>query len=300
MLALNRFDHFYRHVVRMMCLCLVSVLCIACSTNNPYQQTAYKNKTSLSRSDAQRRSVSVTTKRFNAADICSIFSANPDWYKSALLAKKRWNLPIHVAMAIIRQESRFRHDARPIRKVSGSYIPASSAYGYSQALKGTWKEYQQKTNRPQAKRDRFYDAIDFIGWYVHKTHSMVGIPKWRTHDLYLAYHDGIGGYQQGTHKRKRWLLKVAKRVANFGFRYHKQLQSCRTKLHRQVKQSKPVPVVANTTKTTQVASATSVTQRKTPTVHKRSISAKPSQNQAHTKKKLNGCKQWFGLWQACQ
>jgi len=51
-------------------------------------------------------------------------------------------------MAIIRQESSFQADAQPPRSRILWIIPGprpSSAYGYSQALDGTWDWYRQAT-----------------------------------------------------------------------------------------------------------------------------------------------------------
>ena len=46
-------------------------------------------------------------------------------------------------------------------------VPRSSAYGYAQALEGTWDDYRKDTGRRGADRDDFADSSDFIGWYMH-------------------------------------------------------------------------------------------------------------------------------------
>ena len=51
-------------------------------------------------------------------------------------------------LAFIKTESNFRPTARTQRKYVFGLIPPgriSSAYGYSQALDGTWKEYKKST-----------------------------------------------------------------------------------------------------------------------------------------------------------
>ena len=61
-------------------------------------------------------------------------------------------------MATIYTESSFRHNAKPPRKWYLGFIPgkrASSAYGYSQALDGTWDRYQKETGRWGASRTDF-------------------------------------------------------------------------------------------------------------------------------------------------
>ena len=170
------------------------------------------------------------SKKTNIADICSIFRTMPHWYASAKQAEKRWNVPLHVSMAIIRQESAFKHDARPLRLVSGSYRPASSAFGFSQALDGTWKEYKLRTGSSTASRQSFADSIDFVGWYLNQSYARLNIPKWKTYEHYLAYHEGIGGFERGTYKRKAWLKKVAQKVSKNGIRYSKQLKNCESEI----------------------------------------------------------------------
>jgi len=46
-------------------------------------------------------------------DVCKIFKERYSWYKAAKKTEKRWKIPVYVSMAIIKQESSFRADARP-------------------------------------------------------------------------------------------------------------------------------------------------------------------------------------------
>ena len=78
----------------------------------------------------------------------------------------------------------------------------SGAYGYTQALDGTWRWYQKDQQRFGASRSDFADAIDFIGWYNHKTQRKNGVPLSNTYALYLAYHEGHGGYRRKTYKNR--------------------------------------------------------------------------------------------------
>ena len=57
----------------------------------------------------------------------------------------------------------------------------------------------------------FKNSVDFIGWYLSKARSS-GIQNYEVEKLYLAYHEGYGGYKRGTFKEKDWLLSVAKKV----------------------------------------------------------------------------------------
>jgi len=165
----------------------------------------------------------------NIDNICTIFAQKKSWHKAARRSQQRWNTPIPVMMAIMRHESSFQAKAKPARKRILGFIPGarpSDAYGYPQALKSTWKGYQQATDQRGADRDDFADAIDFIGWYNDQSWRRNGIDKTDTYRLYLAYHEGHGGYSRGSYRNKSWLQNTAKRVAGTSQRYEIQLRSC--------------------------------------------------------------------------
>jgi hypothetical protein len=169
----------------------------------------------------------------NLDDVCDIFDEYYDWYSAAKEVEKKYGIPIGVSMAFIHQESRFVEDARPPREWFLWIFPGSrpsSAYGYTQALNGTWSEYQKNTGQWSADRDDFIDAVDFVGWYNQKTIKRTGIKKHDAYRLYLAYHDGAGGYLQGTYKKKPWLMKVSRKVDRRAKMYNRQLIQCRSTL----------------------------------------------------------------------
>ena len=165
----------------------------------------------------------------NRNDICSIFQQKRGWHDDAKEASQRWGTPIPVMMAILKHESSFRSNAKPPRKKYLGFIPgprASSAYGYPQALDGTWDGYKRDTGHRWADRDDFDDAIDFVGWYTNMSHRKLGISKSSAYHQYLAYHEGQGGYAKGTYKRKRWLMNYAKKVQKTSNQYAAQLKRC--------------------------------------------------------------------------
>ncbi|MEM1111786.1 MAG: transglycosylase SLT domain-containing protein [Pseudomonadota bacterium] len=162
-------------------------------------------------------------------DICSIFEDKKGWYDDALDSQKEWGSPIPVMMAIMHQESRFVAKAKPPRKKIFGFIPGprpSDAYGYSQALGSTWKGYKKSAGRYGADRDDFGDAIDFIGWYNYQSYKRSGIARNDAYRLYLAYHEGQGGYNRGTYRSKDWLLGVARKVDNRAGSYGRRLSTC--------------------------------------------------------------------------
>ncbi|KUJ85387.1 lytic transglycosylase [Ruegeria marisrubri] len=165
----------------------------------------------------------------NLNDACSIAKQRPDYMKAFKATERRWGVPVHVQMATIYQESKYRHDARTPHKYVLGVIPMgrqSSAYGFSQALDGTWEQYQKETGKRRAKRDRIRDASDFVGWYMNKSWEKNGIPPSDTRNQYLAYHEGHAGYARGTYRGKSWLLRVADDVDARAERYRQQLAFC--------------------------------------------------------------------------
>tara|TARA_Y100000588_G_C14014366_1_gene821417 strand:- start:235 stop:846 length:612 start_codon:yes stop_codon:yes gene_type:complete len=166
-------------------------------------------------------------------NICKIFKQYPDWYTDARKVQKKWYVPISVQMAIIHQESRFDGSARPERTKLLWIIPwtrPSTAYGYTQALRGTWEHYKSKHGSNWASRDDFGDGVDFIGWYAHQAYLKAGIPKNDAYKLYLAYHEGIGGYERKTYLQKKWLINVAHKVSRRAQTYQSQLNQCQSSL----------------------------------------------------------------------
>jgi hypothetical protein len=160
---------------------------------------------------------------------CSIVAERPQYYRAMKATERKWGVPVHVQMATIHQESKFIGNARTPHQFALGIIPMgrqSSAYGYSQALDGTWEEYQQAEGGRRARRDRIADATDFMGWYMDQTQRGLGIPKTDATNQYLAYHEGRTGFARGSYNAKPWLVAVASRVGERSNRYRAQLASC--------------------------------------------------------------------------
>ena len=171
----------------------------------------------------------------NTSDLCEIFAEHRDWYDAAANVRDKWGVPIHVPMSMMYQESSFKHNAKPPMRWFLGFIPygrASSAYGYSQAKTVTWDEYVKEADRFWASRDNFDDAIDFMGWYISKSHRLNGVSKWDAYGQYLNYHEGWGGYKRGSYKKKAWLVQTAKKVDARAKNYAAQLNRCEDELKR--------------------------------------------------------------------
>jgi hypothetical protein len=165
----------------------------------------------------------------NLDDACSIVKQRPTYLKAMEKAERKWRVPVPVQMAIIYQESKFIGNNRTPMRYTLGVIPMgrqSSAYGYAQALDGTWKEYQRAEGGRMAERDDIRDATDFMGWYMTQTTEETGVPVHDARNQYLAYHEGRNGYSRGTHNSKAWLLRIADEVGGRAVMYDQQLRLC--------------------------------------------------------------------------
>ena len=169
----------------------------------------------------------------NTSSSCSIFDGKYLWYKHAKKVEDKWGTPIYIQLAIIKMESNFDWLAKPNRQKIFKVIPfkrPSSSFGYSQAVKGTWKQYRNETGNKLASRTSFKDSVDFIGWYTNKTESILKISKQDAFRQYLAYHEGWGAYKN--YKNNQKVIILAKKVKNQSDKYKSQLKKCQKRLNR--------------------------------------------------------------------
>lgn len=162
-------------------------------------------------------------------DLCRIFDEKGGWRKAARKAEKKWGMPIHVGMAFVHRESSYVANAKPPRRRLLGLVPwtrLSSAYGYAQATDEAWADYAKETDRWFIDRDDFADAIDFIGWYNHRSHRRLGIPKTDAYRLYLAYYTGPTGYKKQVWKGSPRIQGYATKVRDQASRYAVQLKRC--------------------------------------------------------------------------
>ncbi|SET00806.1 lytic transglycosylase [Paracoccus homiensis] len=165
----------------------------------------------------------------NLDNACAIVAERPAYLRAMKKTERRWGVPVHVQMAAIHQESKFIGDARTPHQYALGVIPIgrqSSAYGYSQALDGTWEEYVKETGNRRARRDNINDATDFMGWYMDGSSKRLGLSKWDATSQYLAYHEGRAGYARKSYLSKGWLVGVAGKVGQRAKTYRTQLISC--------------------------------------------------------------------------
>ena len=176
---------------------------------------------------------SCSTTVSNVGNSCAIFAQKngifENWRRDAEKASRDYGVPVSVLMATIYVESSFDSHARPPRKRILGFIPgprASSALGYSQALDGTWAEYQARAGQRGASRTDFGDAIYFIAWYHYQSHIRNGIALNDPYNLYLAYHSGHSGYSRGVWKSRPVAKSAAARAQKMTQIYEAQLRRC--------------------------------------------------------------------------
>ena len=167
----------------------------------------------------------------NASNSCSIFEEKYLWYKHAKKAEKKWGTPVYMQLAIIKMESSFDRFAKPPRQKLFKVVPykrPSTSFGYSQAVKGTWKQYKEETGNKFATRSRFKDSVDFIGWYTNKTEKILKVSKNDAFKQYIAYHEGWGNFKN--YKSNKKVINLAKRVEKQSNIYKQQLVECKNSL----------------------------------------------------------------------
>lgn len=178
-----------------------------------------------------------SAKDFDAKNICSIFKAKPSWKRSAFRAEKAWGTKVEAAMSIIFHESSFRSKVRPTKKQRFLFWTydkrEGNALGYAQATKETWRQYKKETNLWFANRTKFYDSINFIGWYNRKSRQITGIKPNDVFSLYIAYYEGWSGFKSRQWRGKK-IVKRAKQVAALAKQYADQLPDCSRQRRREL------------------------------------------------------------------
>jgi hypothetical protein len=163
-----------------------------------------------------------------------VFREKPHWYRDATRAGAHWGTAVPALMAVMLQESSLDGEARPARKWLWGFIPwsrPSTAAGYAQVVDATWRQYEREAGGEQPRdREDFSHAADFVAWYLTELGEILALPSRDLKRLYLAYHEGPGGYRRGSFRHKPRLEAAAARVALRERRYRAQLEGCRDEL----------------------------------------------------------------------
>ena len=69
----------------------------------------------------------------------------------------------------------------------------------------------------------WFETAEYLNVYGHRN-------KEDAKNLYLAYHEGLGGYKRGSYKSQPWLMSYAKKVNDKAWVYHSQLAQCQADL----------------------------------------------------------------------
>lgn len=174
------------------------------------------------------------TRPHSINNVCAVLDQQDgwitNWQRSAKAAERKHGIPMAILLATIRKESGFQSNARPPRTKLLGFIPwkrQSSAYGYAQALDGTWAQYKRERGGFSASRSDFDDAVDFVGWYHGKTVATYGVAPNDAYSLYLAYYSGWSAFGKGTWRSNASLKRTARDTALMAQSYERQMASCR-------------------------------------------------------------------------
>ena len=169
----------------------------------------------------------------NTNNSCAIFEDRYLWYKHTKKVEEKWGIPVYIQLAFIKKESNYNFFARPPRHKLFKVIPykrKSSSFGYSQAIKSSWNLYRKETGNKLALRTSFRSSVDFVGWFLNKSHKILKIPKNDAYKLYLSYYLGWSDYKNYSKDKKA--IIYAKSVKDIASKYRKQLTTCRDQLNR--------------------------------------------------------------------
>ena len=169
---------------------------------------------------------------------CQYFFTHPQRLQIHQSVANKWHISTGTQLAVLLQESNLSAYARADQRHWINRIFSTkkiSAYGYAQAIDRTWGQYQQTQNKQFASRHNYHDATDFIGWYLSTISKQTHIPTTQTEKLYLAYHEGIKGYQKQTYKNKPQLQKISHKVAQQGQAIDQAIDQCQYQLRWKLK-----------------------------------------------------------------
>lgn len=150
-------------------------------------------------------------------DACDILRDRIGWYTAASDVAEKWQVPVPTILAVMYQESRF---------IATAAAKTTTAYGFAQALDGTWERYRTETGAADAERTSFVASADFIGWYMAMTKENIGVPFDDVAGQYLAYHEGHAGYRSMRWKENAALIAASHDVARRAAGYQEQMRAC--------------------------------------------------------------------------
>ena len=92
--------------------------------------------------------------------------------------------------------------------------------------KSDWYKYARKSVKRWGSTIPVMMAIMYNAQSQKRSKIRLNDP----YNLYLAYHEGHGGFNRGTYKKKTWLRNTAQQVSNRAAMYSRQLPQCEDRL----------------------------------------------------------------------
>lgn len=170
----------------------------------------------------------------NPENICAIFREKPDWHDAALKVQKKWGAPVPVPMAMMYQESSFKHDAVPPRYYFLGFIPGPRQFRL-RLRPGQGRDLgrlQERCGRLGFQPRRLRRRAGFHG-LVHEQdpahQRRVQVRRlWPIPELPR----GWTGYRNRSYDRKAWLKTVSQKVQARAQKFAAQYKSCESDLTR--------------------------------------------------------------------
>ena len=178
--------------------------------------TSISGKSDCVNSKVDNISDKPNSTKSKSSGICTLLKQHPAWLQAVQDTEKKWGVPAEVQLAIIKTESNFDANAKNSQ---------STATGFAQVLNKSWEAYLDANNKHDSRND-FHAAIDYIGWYADQVRRYADINPTNAYKLYLAYHEGIGGYHHLANHPKPEVFKIAQNVKQTAEMYAQQMVSC--------------------------------------------------------------------------
>jgi hypothetical protein len=176
-----------------------------------------------------------TTPPRNVDDACAIFAEYGDWFADAKAASQRWGCRSRYCWRSSIRNRPFAPTPEPPRTWYLGFIPGprpSSAYGYSQALDGTWDRYTAATGNVMAPiaTSSPMPWISSAGTST-KPPCATASPNVATPitNIWLIT-KARAALPRALTGKKPWLMERARKVSRQAARYGSQLARCESQL----------------------------------------------------------------------
>jgi|GEM_PF-1306514 len=146
-------------------------------------------------------------EKIRQVDACALLDDEEIWRDSLIRSVDTWDVPPALLLALMEQ---------PLSVIDKTHVKPHV---------GAWDEYRAATANWKAKPEQPESAVDFLGWHLNRSASLMQL-DWRdTKAFYLSYRLGPGAYRDGIYKGS-WTEVEAGQIAIRADRIESQLRQC--------------------------------------------------------------------------